>query len=137
VASAIAAYDLCWSTLDFTGVTDLWDADDERPVYIGEEYHDPVIGWPDLRRHFGRFETRLRSARVASTVIGVKPLAEDLSMALLLVAWEFLTVETDDLHAGHSWVTALLRRRPEGWRFIHYAEAPVFISGDGQQLPDW
>jgi hypothetical protein len=109
-------------------LAELWDPD-SSPIYIGDEYREPVIGWKELSRHFGRIGGRLRSARWDSRVVAVRRLAADLALAVLLVEWTLVGVESDVEHRGHSWLTLVMRRTAAGWRFLHQGETPVHIAG--------
>jgi uncharacterized protein (TIGR02246 family) len=118
-------HDERWEALDFVGVAALWDTDDAAASYIGEEYQKPVTGWVELHRHWARLGARLSEARMESTVVHVNVLAPDLALGILRCRWQLVGVESPTRHEGNSWVTAVLRRRADGWRLVHYAEAPM------------
>jgi hypothetical protein len=128
VADLLAALDRAWAGLDLDGLSALWDRDEPAPSYIGDEWRVPVVGWPDLTRHWGRVGGRLREARTRSTLVEARSLAPDLALAIFLSEWELTAVEAPDRHRGQCWVTAVLRRRPAGWRFVHHAESPANVD---------
>lgn len=125
IARLLGRHDECWARLDFEGLGALWDADEEAPVYVGEEYAAPVVGWGDLHRHWARLAGRLRRARVFSTLRLVKRIGPETALAVVEVDWEFLGRGSEVTHAGRNWVTAVLRDGATGWRFVHWAESPA------------
>jgi len=126
----LAAYDACWNRLELGTVADFWDRRYPNPVYIGEEYAAPIVGWAELNKHWARVTARLQSAQVRSSVVVVDLPSPELASVVLLSQWRFCSVESTTEHRGESWVSALLRCTPDGWRFFHYAEAPIFRGGD-------
>ena len=55
-------YDERWSRLDFIGLSNLWERDDPKPIYVGDEYAAPLIGDDQLDRHWARVAGRLKAA---------------------------------------------------------------------------
>ncbi len=119
-------HDSLWRRLDVAGLASLWDREEGMPIYVGDEYPSPVIGWQDLGRHFGRLGGRLREAEVASTLVAAHSVAADLAIAVVLLEWSLASVESEQRLAGQRWVSSVLRRTAAGWRFVHYAESPAY-----------
>jgi hypothetical protein len=130
----LAAHDSCWSRLELRDVGGFWDATHPAPVYIGEEYAAPVIGWPELNKHWARLAARLRSAWMRSSIVALELPIPEIAVAVLLSEWRFAGIESEVEHDGECWVTALLRLTANGWRFFHYMEAPIFRGADGLDL---
>jgi len=127
LAALLAEHDRLWHELDFVGLASLWDADEGRPVYIGDEYPAPVVGWQDLARHFGKVGGRMHEATVRSILLDAHRVAADLAVGVFLMNWEFVAVESPERYKGQRWVTVLLRNRAGGgWRFLHHAESPAY-----------
>jgi len=127
LTAVLAGFDRLWHDLDFVGLAGLWDAEEGTPVYIGDEYPAPVVGWQELARHFGKAGGRIHEAAVRSTLLDAHRVASDLAVAVFLMDWELVAVESPERHIGQRWVTALLRRRDDGgWRFLHHAESPAY-----------
>lgn len=125
IATLLERHDECWAGLDFDGLGALWDGHEDAPVYVGEEYAAPVVGWPDLHRHWARLAARLRRARVVSTLRLVKRLGPESALAVIEVEWEFLARGSDATLCGRNWVTAVVQDGAAGWRFVHWAESPA------------
>jgi len=127
LGALLVEHDRLWHELDFVGLAGLWDPQEGRPVYIGDEYPAPVVGWQELTRHFGKVGGRIHKAAVNSTLLDAHRVGSDLAVAVFLMDWELVAVESPERHSGQRWVTALLRRRDKGgWRFLHHAESPAY-----------
>jgi hypothetical protein len=134
VMDVLRRHDEAWCRLDTDAIAEMWDRS-SSPVYIGDEYREPVIGWNELSRHLGRIGARLRSARWRSRLVVLRHPAPDVALAVLLVSWTLVGIESDVEHRGESWWTVLLRRTEQGWRFLHQAETPVYLPMDPDDLP--
>jgi ketosteroid isomerase-like protein len=126
IRDVLADYDRFWRALDMRSLFRLWDQDEQEPVYIGGEYPAPVIGRGELGRHWGRLGGRITLAQTTSSLLHCRLLAPDIAMVVYLCEWEFETADSDLHNSGQDWVTAVLRRREQGWRFIHQAESATF-----------
>jgi ketosteroid isomerase-like protein len=134
IEDVLRRHDEAWSRLDVDAIAELWDRA-FSPVYIGDEYREPVLGWNELSRHFGRIGARLSSAHWSSRLVALRQPAPDLVLATLLVSWTLLGVESDMERRGNSWWTMLMRRTDVGWRFLHQAETPTYLPIDPDELP--
>jgi hypothetical protein len=59
----VREHDNCWTTLDFDGLSQLWERDSPRPVYLGDEYAAPLVGADELDRHWARVGSRIKRDR--------------------------------------------------------------------------
>ena len=134
IEDVLRRHDEAWSRLDVDAISELWDPS-SSPVYIGDEYREPVLGWNELSRHFGRVGARLSSARWRSRLVAVRQPAPDLALATLLVSWTLVGVESGMERRGDSWWTIVMRRTDDGWRFLHQAETPTYLPVDPDELP--
>jgi hypothetical protein len=134
IEDVLRRHDEAWSRLDVDAISELWDPS-FSPVYIGDEYREPVLGWNELSRHLGRVGARLSSARWRSRLIALRRPAPNLALATLLVSWTLVGVESDLERRGNSWWTMLIRRTDDGWRFLHQAETPTYLPVDPDELP--
>ena len=131
VSDLVREYDKLWSSLDFVGLADLWERDDPRPIYVGDEYAAPLIGADELDRHWARIASRLKAAVVTSTLHECDVLEDTsgtLVRALLLSRWTLTAREADVQRTGASWITWLLVRRGERFRIFHQMESQVYLS---------
>jgi hypothetical protein len=126
-------YDKYWSSLDFARLTDLWERDGPRPIYLGDEYATPLAGIDELDRHWARVASRVKTASMSSTLHSFDVVDEVVVRAVLLSRWRLTGRESDFEHTGASWITWLLIRRGEQYRIFHHMESQVYLAeNEGQ-----
>jgi ketosteroid isomerase-like protein len=135
IVTLLEVHDQLWRKLDVAGLAGLWDAAEGFPIYVGDEYPTPVIGWQELARHWGKVGGRLHEASMRSTLLHAHRVSADIAVAVFLAEWELVAVESPERHSGQRWVTAVLRHRDDGWRIVHHAESPAYgVSGELPEL---
>lgn len=115
-----------WNSQDFRTVLELWDPDEEVPFYLAEEQDDWFIGWEPLKDYLDPPlpSPAVEGLREEMRDISVKLIADDLAIA----AWNmhFEMKIRGQLPIGEDVrVSAVLRKKPDGWRYIHWAESPM------------
>ncbi|MGH3678360.1 MAG: hypothetical protein ACRDU5_22000 [Mycobacterium sp.] len=126
-------YDKCWSGLDFVGLAALWEQQSPAPIYLADEYAEPLVGEDDLDRHWARVASRVKSASVSSTLHSFDVVGDAVVRAVLLSRWRLMCRESSLERAGASWITWLLIRRGERYRIFHQMEAQVYLAeNEGQ-----
>lgn len=121
----LEVYRECWARLDFAGLRQLWDADEAEPTYLPEESDGPMFNWDDIERYWAATRAATRTIRLETWDLRARSIAAGLATAVYRMRWigEFDTYRAPI--GGDTRVTAILRHRPQGWRFIHYVEAPL------------
>jgi hypothetical protein len=130
VADLAREYDKRWSSLDFVGLSRLWEHQSPRPIYVGDEYAAPLVGAEELDRHWARLGSRLKAASVSSTVHACDIVSDTVTRCVLLTRWRLTGRESDIERTGASWVTWLLIRSGEQYRIFHQMESQVYLTGD-------
>lgn len=133
MSGLVRAYDKCWSSLDFAGLADLWERDDPRPIYVGDEYAVPLIGNDELDRHWARVASRVKMASVSSTLHAFDVVDDAVVRAVLLSRWRLTGRESNFEHTGTSWITWVLIRRDEQYRIVHHMESQVHLTDNEGQ----
>ena len=115
-----------WNSQDFSTVLELWDSDQEVPFYLAEEQDDWFIGWEQLRAYLDppRPSPVVEGLREEMYDISVKFIADDLAIAAWRMHFE-MKIRGKAPIGEEVRVSAVLRRKPEGWRYIHWAESPM------------
>jgi hypothetical protein len=129
----VREYDKRWSSLDFAGLSGLWERESPRPIYLGDEYGAPLIGAEELDRHWARLGSRLKAASVSSTVHMHDVVDGVSSRCVLLSRWRLTGRESDVERAGASWITWLLIWRDDRYRIFHHMESQVYLD-NGEQI---
>ena len=115
-----------WNSQHYASVLELWDKDEPLPFYLAEEQDNWFIGWEPLRGYLDppRPSPAVQGIREEMRNIHVKRIADD----LVIVAWEMhfeMKIIGRNPIGEEVRVSAVLRRKPEGWRYIHWAESPM------------
>jgi len=115
-----------WNSQDFATVLELWDSDEDVPFYLAEEQDDWFIGWKSLRAYLDppRPSPMLEGLREEMHDISVKLIADDLAIAAWNMHFEMKMRGRPPIGEDVR-VSAVLRKKPEGWRYIHWAESPM------------
>lgn len=126
IATFVADYVRIWNAYEVPALRALWDAEEPSPIYVAEE-SEPMIGWPALEAYWGI--DRSRSDRLLThDRLTVRQAAPDVAIAFYHMRWNVF-IPGNRLYpqpfGGAVRVSAMLRRRAEGWRLFHYVEAPL------------
>ena len=115
-----------WNSQDFRTVLELWDPDEEVPFYLAEEQDDWFIGWEQLKDYLDPPlpSPAVEGLREEMRDISVKLIADDLAIAAWNMHFE-MKIRGRPPIGEDVRVSAVLRKKPEGWRYIHWAESPV------------
>jgi hypothetical protein len=132
----VAEHDKHWSSLDFAGLSRLWERDCPQPIYLGDEYAAPLVGAEELDRHWARVGSRLKAASVSSAVHAHDHLDGAIARCVLLSRWKLTGRESDRARTGASWITWLLIRRDERYRIFHQMESQVYLGDDREGRPE-
>jgi len=114
-----------WNSQDYATVLEMWDPHEEVPFYLAEEQADWFIGWNPLRSYLAPEQPNpiIEVMRLLPSNIRAKRIAPDLAIAVWDLHFEmkmrFSKAIGEDVR-----VSGVFRKRPEGWRFIFYAESP-------------
>ena len=114
-----------WNAMRLLAIRELWDPQEAKPYYIPEEAEQPLTGWEAIESYWrGTLDSISRlSMRVWD--LEVKPLGEDLAVAVYRMHWNAEVVGFPKPIGGDNRVTAIFRQTEQGWRFCHYVEAPL------------
>ena len=115
-------YESAWKGGDYDALRALWDSDETAPIYIPEE-SEPLFGWDAMECYFASNRKVLANVAVRTWDHQVRPLGDDTAILVYHMHWNAKIVD-GSLMGGDVRVSALVRRKPEGWRFFHYVEAP-------------
>jgi hypothetical protein len=123
--NTLVQYRDCWARLDFDGLRALWDTDEAAPLYVAEEAPAPLFDWPQIEAYWRATREATAGIRLETWNLVVRPLPEGLASAVYDLRWIGSFKGYARPIGGDLRVAALLRRRPAGWRFVHYVEAPL------------
>lgn len=115
-----------WNSQNFSTVLELWDPDEEVPFYLAEEQDNWFIGWEPLKAYLDppTPSPAVQGIREEMRNINVKFIGPDLAIAAWEMHFEMKIIGQNPI-GEEVRVSAVLRRKPEGWRYIHWAESPM------------
>lgn len=116
-------------SMNFDGKKALWDADDPSPLLMPEEAHAPLIGWAAIDAYWSKSRVIMETLKSQTANHTVREIDEDLVLATYDMRWVATMAGPKDVPrnpiSADVRVTALLRQKPEGWRFFHLMEGPI------------
>jgi len=136
MTSLFAAYGDLWNSQNFSRLKELWDHDEERPFYLPEEQADWRTGWASVDAYWAQDPDRpfIEAMFVRYSVSDAKYLAADVAQVIGWLHNDMLMVGPAPAMGGDCRFTAVLRRRPEGWRIVSYVEAQTTALALVQQM---
>jgi hypothetical protein len=126
VTAVIHATAEAWNSQDYASVLRLWDPDEPAPFYLAEEQDDWFIGWEKLRAYLDppKPSPAVQGIREEMRDVHVKEVAPGVAVAAWWMHFEMKIIGRAPI-GEEVRVSAVLRRTPAGWRYIHWAESPM------------
>ena len=133
-----------WNSQDFATILELWDEDQAFPTYIAEEQGQWFVGWDRLRGYLDppRPNPAIEALRMEYYDMQVKQIAPDLAIAIWYLHFEMKTIGSNPI-GEEVRASGVFRKKPDGWKWIHYAESPktagVYLEDlmETQVRDDW
>ena len=113
-----------WNSQETHRLRNLWDRTDPQPYYLAAEQEDWFIGWDQINAYLAPEDQApvTEAIRVRFYDIQVRPLAADLAFAAYWMRTDMKLVYADKPFGSDNRVSSVFRRKPEGWRYVTYAE---------------
>jgi hypothetical protein len=108
--------------------TEIWDREDETPIYVAEELFDVMVGWDILDKYIFPPKKGLDAFRWGYSHLWVKELAPGVALALYDHWFEIKIKVPGPVgvpRAGFDRVLSIYNRRADGWRQSLYAQCPL------------
>ena len=113
-----------WDSQNTAALRDLWDTDDTDPYYLAGEQENWFIGWEQLNAYLAPAGRKVTEAiRVKFYDIHARLLTPDLAFAAYWMRTDMKVVFAPKPFGSDNRVSAVFRRKPEGWRYLCYTEA--------------
>ena len=113
-----------WDSQDVAGLRELWDMDDPDPYYLAGEQDHWFVGWAEVNAYLApEGAPKITEAiRVRFYDISVRLLAPDLAYAAYWMRTDMKLVFQSKPFGSDNRVSSVFRKKPEGWRYLCYAE---------------
>ena len=114
-----------WDTQDTASLKELWDTDDAEPFYLAGEQANWFVGWDQLNDYLNpkNGPKVTQAMRVRFYDIKARLLAPDIAFAGYWMRTDMKLIFQPKPFASDNRVSAVFRRKPEGWRYLAYTEA--------------
>ena len=138
IVAVIKRYVGCAATMDFAGRKALWDADDPQPILCPEEATEPLIGWQAMDAYWSRSRVVMAELRAQASGFCINLLADDLALATYENRWiaTMAGAAPEPPIAADVRMNALLRKKPQGWRYFQLVEGPVDLVTMSRQAAE-
>lgn len=114
-----------WDSQDTTAVRDLWDTDDSNPFYLAAEQDDWFVGWDAINAYLAPppgSPKVTEAIRVRFYNLHARMLTPDLAVGAYWMRTDMKLVWEDKPFGSDTRVSAIFRKKPEGWRYVCYME---------------
>ena len=114
-----------WDSQDTASLKELWDTEDTQPFYLAGEQENWFVGWDELNAYLAPTNAPkiTQAIRVRFYDIQARLLAPDLAFAAYWMRTDMKLVFQPKPFGSDNRVSAVFRRKPEGWRYVTYTEA--------------
>jgi hypothetical protein len=124
-----------WRAKNFDGLARLWDEDDAEPLYVAEEAVEPMHSHAAIRAYWAETGKAIDRIRVEASDLRAREIAPGIALAFFRLHWDAAIGARPPI-GGDVRVSAVLRRKPEGWRFFHYLEGPLAMLTQVRQYAE-
>ncbi len=152
ISALIQEFASRWTAKSWPTVTELFDRNEPSPYILLAHQPDWLVGWDELDGYFAfeqqvpvkeippeasqgiqqiesrhyeyRAEKDLQAMLYTADRITVRTIDDDLAVAVWYVDFQFKPLFTP-AKGEHFKANAMFRKTADGWRFIHYGEAPM------------
>ena len=114
-----------FGAMDFAATRALWDAEEPHPTYLAEEIDDFLRDYAAIEAYWAASKAAMSRLASRHRDVRAQLIAPGLATATWCLHWNAEIVGRPVPVGGDVRVSAVLRRRAPGWRFIHYIEAPL------------
>jgi len=126
IESVLRETEAIWDSQDTARLRDLWDTGDPDPYYLAGEQENWFVGWDAINAYLAPppgSPKVTEAIRVRFRDISARLLAPDLAFAAYWMRTEMKLIFAEKPFGSDNRVSAVFRRKPEGWRYVCYSEA--------------
>ena len=125
IRSLLDDTEAAWNSQDWSNLRALWDSEDPNPFYLAGEQDDWFVSWPAVDDYLGQDGQGdiTEAIRVRFYNVRTRRLSDDLAFAGYWMRTDMKLKFAPRPFGSDNRVSAVFRRRPEGWRYLCYTEA--------------
>ena len=138
IIAVIQRYVACAATMDFAGRKALWDADEPEPILCPEEASEALIGWQAMDAYWSQSRVVMADLKARATGFSITLLAPDIAWATYENRWIATMAGStpEPPIAADVRMNAMLREKPQGWRYFQLLEGPVDLMTMSRQAAE-
>jgi hypothetical protein len=129
IDTLLDSYISAWNSMDFETLQSLWDADEKEIYYLAEEIESPFYTLKDVVEYWSYADLSIEWLSMTAANRGSKRLTDDLCVVYYEMHVDLGMKDSNAIMPKPIGVdlnvSAILRKTIQGWRFIHYVEAPL------------
>jgi len=126
ITDFLDAYFAAWNVYDASAMRALWDTEEDQALYLAEEC-EPHIGWDAINGYWGVDRTKAERLLTWRDLTAIQA-GVDVAIAFFHCNWSSY-LPGNRLYpkpfGGPVRISMVLRSKPDGWKAIHYVEAPL------------
>ena len=118
-------YSQRWNSQDYSSLSELWDREDDLPMYRPMEVANFIQGWPTLEKYWNPIPGKkiIEGLWNAYTNLVPKLVGPDVAVVTFDLEWDLKPPGPSKAISGTDPGMAVLSRKSEGWRMVAYVEA--------------
>ncbi len=124
VQSAAESFWQAWSARDYQRLASLWDMNDEGCSYLPAQSPTRLVGPAAVDAWFSAVIAEFATIRMRPKVVHPRRLNPALGVLFAEVDWQSCRPGGKPV-GGSLRISAVVRDTADGWRWCHYAEAPL------------
>jgi len=115
-----------WDTQNYSDLKNLWDTDDENPLYIPEERIDFPTDWKSLEKYWDPIPGRkiLEGIRNDYSNIKIKLVSNDVAIIVMDLHYDLKVINSNAM-SGFDRVMCVVVKKNGQWKYTAYIEAPM------------
>ena len=125
ITAVLRETEAIWASQNTAALLNQWDLDNDHPFYLAGEQEDFFIGWDDIRQYLAPENAPkiTEAIRVKFRDISVRLIASDLAFAAYWMRTDMKLVFQPKPFGSDNRVTALFRKKADGWKYVTYIES--------------
>jgi hypothetical protein len=129
IDALLDGYICAWNSMDFDTLQSLWDADEDEIHYLAEEIECPFYTLNDVIDYWSYAKLSIEWVSMIAANRRSKRLTDELCVVYYEMHVDLCMKDSNAMMPKPIGVdlnvSAILRKTIQGWRFIHYVEAPL------------
>lgn len=129
IDTLLDSYISAWSLMDFDTLQSLWNAEEDEIYYLAEEIENPFYTLNDVIDYWKYADSSIKWLSMTAANRRSKHLTDELCVVYYEMHVDLCMEDSNAMMPKPIGVdlnvSVIVRKTLQGWRFIHYVEAPL------------